>query len=120
MKEIDAITLISYLSQKSKSNVVSIDIKEMRKLGHIVEEIHPSIIADIDKYSVDSFRIKSKGAVFIYGQKMQFDKSNDVIRELFKKYRPSFELLEILDYAWMKGFGGGFRDELNRYKGSRF
>ena len=119
MKEIDAITLISYLSRKSKSNVVSIDIKEMRKLGHIVEETHPSIIADIDKYSVDSFRIKSKGAVIIYRQKMQFDKSNDVIRELFKKYRSSFELLEILDYAWMKGFGG-FRDELNRYKGSRF
>ena len=37
---------------------------------------------------------------------MQFDKSNDVIRELFKKYRPSVELLEILDCAWMKGFGG--------------
>ena len=35
MKEIDAITLISYLSQKSKSNVVSVDIKEMWKLGHI-------------------------------------------------------------------------------------
>ena len=105
MKGIDAITIISYLSQKSKSNVVSIDIKEMRKFGHIVEETHPSIIVDMDKYSVDSFRIKSKGAVFIYGQKMQFDKSNDVIRELFKKYHPSFELLEILDYAWMKGFG---------------
>ena len=35
MKEIDAITLISYLSQKSKSNAVSIGIKEIRKLGHI-------------------------------------------------------------------------------------
>ena len=104
MKEIDAITLISYLSQKSKSNMASIDIQELRKLGHIVEEIPPSIIVDMDKYSVDSFRIKSKGAVIIYGQKMQFDKSNDVIRELFKKYYPSFELLEILDYAWMKGF----------------
>lgn len=105
MKGIDAITIISYLSQKSKSNAVSVDIKEMRKLGHIVEEIHPSIIVDMDKYSVDSFCIKSKGAVIIYGQKMQFDKTNDVIRELFKKYHPSFELLEILDYAWMKGFG---------------
>lgn len=104
MKGIDAITIISYLSQKSKSNAVSVDIKEMRKLGHIVEEIHPSIIVDMDKYSVDSFRIKSKGAVIIHGQKMQFDKTNDVIRELFKKYYPSLELLEILDYAWMKGF----------------
>lgn len=104
MEGIDAITIISYLSQKSKSNMVSIGIKEMRKLGHIVEEIHPSIIVDMDKYSVDSFRIKSKGAAIIYGQKMQFDKTNDVIRELFKKYHPSFELLEILDYAWMKGF----------------
>ena len=104
MKEIDAITLISYLSQKSKSNMASIDIKEMRKLGHIVEEIHPSIIVDMDKYSIDSFRIKSKGAAIIYGQKMQFDKSKDVIRELFKKYHPSLDMLEILDYAWMKGF----------------
>ena len=103
MKEIDTIALISYLSQKSKSNLVSIDIKEMRKLGHTVEADHPSIIVDIDKYSLDSFRIKSKGSAIIYDHKLQFDKSNDVIRELFEKYRPSFETLEVLDCAWAKG-----------------
>lgn len=47
MKEIDAITLISYLSQKSKSNMASIDIKEMRKLGHIVEDSFARIIKAI-------------------------------------------------------------------------
>ena len=103
MKEIDTVALISYLAQKSKSNLVSIDIKEMRKLGHTVEEIHPSIIVDMDKYSIDSFRIKSLGGVAIHDHKLQFDKSNGVIRELFKKYHPSFETLEVLDCAWTKG-----------------
>ena len=103
MKEIDTVTLIAYLSQKSKSNSVSIDIKEMRKFGHVVEEIHPSIIVVLDKYSLDSFRIKSLGGVAIHDHKLQFDKSNSVIRELFEKYRPSFETLEVLDCAWAKG-----------------
>ena len=103
MKEIDTVTLISYLSQKSKSNLVSIDIKELRKLGHTVEAGHPSVIVDMDKYSLDSFRIKSLGGVTIHDHKLQFDKSNDVIRELFEKYRPSFETLEVLDCAWAKG-----------------
>lgn len=103
MKEIDIITLISYLSQKSKSNLVSIDIKGMRKFGHTVEEIHPSMIVVLDKYSIDSFRIKSLGGVTIHDHELQFNKSNGVIRELFKKYRPSFETLEVLDCAWAKG-----------------
>lgn len=103
MKEIDTVTLISYVSQKSKSNLVSIDIKEMRKFGHAVEEIHPSVIVDMDKYSLDSFRIKSLGGVTIHDHKLQFDKSNSAIRELFEKYHPSFETLEVLDCAWAKG-----------------
>ena len=75
----------------------------MREFGHAVEEIHPSVIVDMDKYSLDSFRIKSLGGVAIHDHKLQFDKTNSVIRKLFEKYRPSFETLEVLDCAWTKG-----------------
>lgn len=44
MKEIDSSVLISYLAQKSKSENVTISIQEIRKLGHDIEERHPSII----------------------------------------------------------------------------
>ena len=68
MKEIDSSVLISYLSQKSKSEMVSISIKEIRKIGHVIEEHYPSIIVDLDKYSIESSRIKSKGCVNVNGQ----------------------------------------------------
>lgn len=67
MKEIDSSVLISYLVQKSKSEIFSISIKEIRKIGHVIEEYYLSIIVDLDKYSIESFQIKSEGCVMVYG-----------------------------------------------------
>lgn len=52
MKAIDSSVLISYLAQKSKSKIVSISIKEIGKFGHVIEEHYPSIIVDLNKYSI--------------------------------------------------------------------
>lgn len=97
MKEIDSSVLISYLAQKSKSEIVTISIKEIRKLGHEIEERHPSIIVDMDKYSIDYFRIKSKGCVEVHNNEIHFDKTEKIVQELLKNNQPSKTLVDLLD-----------------------
>ena len=97
MKEIDVSVLISYLAQKRKSENVIISIKEIRKLGHDIEERHPSIIVDMDKYSIESFRIKSKGCAKINNQEICFNKTDKDIQILLDNNQPSKTLITILD-----------------------
>ena len=102
MKEIDSSVLISYLAQKNESKEVSISIKEIRKIGHVIEERHPSIIVDMDKYSIESFRIKSGGRVAVHGQEIRFVKTDKVIQVLLKNNQPSGKLTDLLEEI----FGG--------------
>ena len=96
MKEIDSSVLISYLAQKSKSEIVTISIKEIRKLGHEIEERHPSIIVDMDKYSIESFRIKSKGCVMVHNQEIHFDRTDKDVQVLLRDNQPSESLVVLL------------------------
>lgn len=102
MKEIDSSVLISYLAQKSKSEIVSISIKEIRKIGHVIEEHYPSIIVDLDKYSIESFRIKSKGCVRVHGQEIHFDRKDKDVQVLLRNNQPSERLIVLLEEL----FGG--------------
>lgn len=97
MKEIDSSVLISYLAQKSKSENVIISVKEIRKIGHVIEERHPSIIVDMDKYSIESFRIKSGGRVSVHGQEIHFVKTDKVVQVLLKNNQPSGRLAALLE-----------------------
>lgn len=97
MKEIDSSVLISYLAQKSKSENVTISIQEIRKLGHDIEERHPSIIVDMDKYSIESFRIKSRGFVKVNGQEIRFVRSEQAVKVLLSNNQPSKRLVNLLD-----------------------
>ena len=97
MKEIDSSVLISYLAQKSKSEEVTISIRRIRNIGHVIEERHPSIIVDMDKYSIESFRIKSKGHVVVNGQEIRFVRTDKVIRVLLQKNQPSTRLAALLE-----------------------
>lgn len=78
MKEIDSSVLISYLAQKNESENVTISIKEIRKIGHVIEERYPSMIVDMDKYSIESFRVKSKGRVKVLAN----DKFKETVKQL--------------------------------------
>ena len=102
MKEIDSSVLISYLAQKSKSENVTISVKGIRKIGHVIEERHPSIIVDMDKYSIESFRIKSGGRVAVHGQEIRFVKTDKVVQVLLKNNQPSGRLAALLEEI----FGG--------------
>lgn len=102
MKEIDSSVLISYLAQKCKSENVTISIKEIKKIGHVIEERHPSINVDMDKYSIESFRIKSGGGVAVHGQEIRFDRTNEVVQVLLKNNQPSGRLAALLEEI----FGG--------------
>lgn len=95
MEEVDLITLVSYLIQKAKSEVIPID--ELRRIGHIIEERHPSIIVDLDKYSIESFRIKSRGGVNIINKKIHIDKTHPMVQRLIKDYQPSERLTCLLN-----------------------
>ena len=97
MKEIDISVLISYLAQKSESEIVTISIKEIRKLGHDIEERHPSIIVDMDKYSIESFRIKSKGCVMVHNQEIHFDRTDKDVQVLLMNNQPDNILTNLLD-----------------------
>ena len=97
MKEIDSSVLISYLAQKSKSEDVKISIREIRKIGHVIEERHPSIIVDTDKYSVESFRIESRGRVVVKGQEISFTRTDNVVKVLLQRNKPSERLTALLD-----------------------
>lgn len=97
MKEIDSSVLISYLAQKSKSEEVTISIRRIRNIGHVIEERHPSIIVDMDKYSIESFRIKSKGDVVVNGQEIRFVRTDKVIRVLLQRNQPSTRLAALLE-----------------------
>lgn len=96
MKEIDSSVLISYLAKKSKSDNVTISIKEIRKLGHDIEERYPSVIVDMDKYSIESFRIKSKGCVMVHNQEIHFDRTDKDVQVLLRNNQPSDTLAVIL------------------------
>ena len=97
MKEIDSSVLISYLAQKSKSDNVIITIKEIRELGHEIEERHPSIIVDMDKYFIESFRIKSKGCVMVHNQEIHFDRTDKDVQVLLMNNQPDNILTNLLD-----------------------
>ena len=97
MKEIDSSVLISYLAQKSKSEDVTISIRKIRKIGHIIEERHPSIIVDMDKYSIESFRIKSRGRVVVNGQEIHFVRTDGIVRVLLQRNKPSDRLTALLE-----------------------
>lgn len=96
MKEIDSSVLISYLAQKSKSEDVTISIKEIRTIGHVIEEHYPSVIVDMDKYSIESFRIKSKGCVMVHNQEIHFDRTDKDVQVLLRNNQPSDTLAVIL------------------------
>lgn len=102
MKEIDSSVLISYLAQKSKSENVIISVKEIRKIGHVIEERHPSIIVDMDKYSIESFRIKSGGRAAVHGQEIRFVKTDKDVQVLLRNNQPSGKLAALLEEI----FGG--------------
>lgn len=97
MKEFDSSVLISYLAQKSKTDEVTISIREIRKIGHVVEERYPSIIIDMDKYSIESFRIKSRGHVNLLDQKIHFVRTDETVRVLLQENRPSDMLAALLE-----------------------
>lgn len=97
MKEIDSSVLISYLAQKSESENVTISIKEIRKIGHVIEERYPSMIVDMDKYSIESFRVKSKGRVKVLGQEIRFDRTEMVVKVLLTNNQPSGRLADLLE-----------------------
>lgn len=97
MKEIDSSVLIAYLAQKSKTESVTISIKEIRRIGHIIEERHPCITVDMDKYSIESFRIKSKGCVRVHSQEIHFDRTVGAVQVLIKNNQPSDSLIVLLD-----------------------
>ena len=97
MKEIDSSVLISYLTQKSKSDNVIITIKQIRELGHEIEERHPSIIIDMDKYSIESFRLKSKGYVMVHNQEIHFDRTDKDVQVLLMNNHPDNILTDLLD-----------------------
>ena len=97
MKEIDSSVLISYLAQKSKSDNVIITIKQIRELGHEIEERHPSIIVDMDKYSIESFRLKSKGYVMVHNQEIHFDRTDKDVQMLLMNNHPDNILTNLLD-----------------------
>lgn len=96
MKEIDSSVLISYLAQKSKLENVTISIKEIRTIGHVIEEHYPSVIVDMDKYSIESFRIKSKGCVMVHNQEIHFDRTDKDVQVLLRNNQPSNTLAVIL------------------------
>ena len=96
MKEIDSSVLISYLAQKSKSENVTISIREIRTIGHDIEEHYPSVIVDMDKYSIESFRIKSKGCVMVHNQEIHFDRTDKDVQVLLRNNQPSNTLAVIL------------------------
>ncbi len=97
MEEIDISVLISYLAQKSKSENITISIKEIRELGHCIEELHPSIIIDMDKYSIESFRIKAKGCVNVNDQKIFFNKTDKYVQVLLSNNQASETLNALLE-----------------------
>ena len=97
MEEIDISVLISYLSQKNKSENIIISIQEIRKLGHAIEELHPSITFDMDKYSIESFRIKAKGSVSVNDNKISFNKTDKYVQVLLNNNQPSDTLNALLE-----------------------
>ena len=97
MKEIDSSVLISYLAQKNKSDNVIINIKQIRELGHEIEERHPSIIVDMDKYSIESFCLKSKGYVMVHNQEIHFDRTDKDVQVLLMNNQPDNILTNLLD-----------------------
>lgn len=97
MKEIDSSVLISYLAQKSNSDNVNISIRKIRKIGHVIEERHPSIIVDMDKYSIESFRIKSRGRVVVNGQEIHFVRTDEIVQVLLQRNKPSARLAALLE-----------------------
>lgn len=102
MEEIDISVLISYLAQKSKSENITISINEIRELGHCIEELHPSMIIDMDKYSIESFRIKAKGSVKVNDQKLFFNKTDKYVQILLSNNQPSETLNALLEEIIIK------------------
>ena len=102
MEEIDISVLISYLAQKSKSENITISIKEIRELGYCIEELHPSIIVDMDKYTIESFRIKAKGCVKVNEHIISFNKTDKYVQALLSRNQPSEALNTLLEEIIIK------------------
>ena len=96
MKEYDSSVLISYLASESESDDVQINIQTMRTIGHMIEDEHPSIMFDMDKYSIESFRIKSRGSVVVTRHELKFSRVSEPVKIILQRSKPSDRMSEII------------------------
>lgn len=95
--KISSAELISYLAERSASDKVSIEIKNIRHLGHQLETESPSVVFDGDKYSIESFRCLCSHEIKVSSTTITFDRSHVKIRQIVTRYQPSYDIIKVLD-----------------------
>lgn len=89
--EIDSSELITCLIAcgKTKSNIRIVKIEKLYEVANIIERVHPSIVVDINKLSIEAFRCRCSEAIQVSDKTIRVSIDNPKMKEVIKKYQPS-------------------------------
>lgn len=87
--EINASAIIALLIKKSEKERVTIEINNVVSIGCEVEQKHPSVFVDTDRYSFQSFASISKNAIKVSGGKIIIDKTDDFLSRRLERMIPA-------------------------------
>lgn len=87
--EINASEIIALLVKRSVDKKVKIKINSVVSIGCKVEQKHPSVIVDTDKYSFHSFASINKKAIKIDGTVIVVDKTDKMLNYRLERMLPT-------------------------------
>lgn len=95
--EISATEIIALLIEKSKQERVTIKIKNVISIGCKVEDKHPSVFVDTDRYSFHSFASICKDSITMTKKEIVIDKTNTVLHNKLERLLPTITVRKYIE-----------------------
>lgn len=95
--EINASEIMALLVNKSDKKKVRIEINKVISIGCEVENRHPSVFVDTDKYSFHSFTSLSKKAITIDGNEIVVDTTDKFLSNRLKCMLPTVTIRKYIE-----------------------
>ena len=97
ISEIDASAIIAHLVTKSKENVVVIKRERVIEIGGMIEQRHPSVVIDTDRYAFHAFQRFCNDDILNPGSNIVVNKNDSFIQKRLQRILPSLKVRNYID-----------------------
>lgn len=101
--EIDSSEFISCIVKhefKGNEAEYAMSIKKLYNVANTIEREHPSIVVDINKFSIEAFRCRCSDAIKVSKESITIKVSNPIVQEIINRYQPSENNRQIIITAF--------------------